>query len=129
LGVGIKDLILSTYNPETMGLWELFLSIKRLKKLNYDTQYLQIEFYSKLSLAVLPLITAIIGIPFGVYNPRNKKGYTVAIAAAIVVAMWITISLFLSLGKGGVLPPAYAAFGPTLLFGAVGLFLLGRVES
>ncbi|ADU96784.1 LptF/LptG family permease [Thermovibrio ammonificans] len=129
LGVSVKELLLSVNNPEAMGLLELFLTIKRLSKLNYDTNYLRVELYSKLALGLLPVITAIIGIPFGVYNPRNKKGYTVLLAAIIVVSMWITVSLFLSLGKSEVLPPLYAAFAPLLLFGAVGLFLLGRVES
>lgn len=129
LGVKTSDLKLSEKNPQLSGLLELYITIKRLQKLGYDTTDMEVEFYSKLALALFPIVVTAIGIPFGIYNPRNKKGYTVAIASLIVVFMWITTALFLSLGKSGLLPPTYAAFAPVMLFGAVGLFLLGRVES
>ena len=129
LGVGVKDLKLSEKNPQLSGLIELYLTIKRLSRIGYDTTEMEVELYSKLSLALFPIVVTAIGIPFGVYNPRNRKGYTVAIASLIIVVMWVTTALFLSLGKSGVLPPMYAAFAPLMIFGALGLFLLGRVEA
>ena len=77
----------------------------------------------------MPIIVTLIGIPLGVYNPRNKKGYTVIVAALTVVIMWITVSFFLSLGKGGVLPPLYASLAPLFIFASVGLILLGRLDT
>ena len=68
-------------------------------------------------------------IPLGVFNPRNKKGYTLVIAAALIVLMWITISFFTSLGKSGLLPPLYAAFAPEFMFLSIGLILLSRMET
>ena len=129
LGVDVKDLKLSGMNPQQSGLFKLYVTIKRLKKIGYNTTEMEVELYSKLALALFPIVVTAIGIPFGVYNPRNRKGYTLAIASLIVVFMWVTTALFLSLGKSGVLPPLYAAFAPLMLFGALGLFLLGRVES
>ncbi|WP_457680865.1 LptF/LptG family permease [Thermovibrio sp.] len=124
-----KELLASSISPQELGLIELFITIKRLAKIGYETRYLELELYSKLALALLPVVVALIGIPFGVFNPRNKKGYTVIFAALIIVSMWIVISLFLSLGKSGVLPPSYASFAPLFIFGALGLLLLGRVET
>ncbi len=124
-----KELLLSSTLPESMGLTQLFLTIKRLSRIGYETDYLSLELYSRLSLSLLPIVAVIIGIPFGVYNPRNKRGYTLLFAALLIVSMWIVISLFLSLGKSGVLPPSYAAFAPLFIFGAVGLTLLGRVDT
>jgi len=129
LGVYVKDLKLSGLNPQQSGLLKLYITIKRLRKIGYNTTEMEVELYSKLSLALFPIVVTAIGIPFGIYNPRNRKGYTLAIASLIVVVMWVTTALFLSLGKSGVLPPLYAAFAPLMLFGALGLFLLGRVES
>ncbi len=129
LGVDTKDLKLSEANPQTSGLIKLFITIKRLKKIGYNTTEMEVEFYSKLALALFPIVVTAIGIPFGVYNPRNRKGYTIIITSIIIVVMWVTTAFFLSLGKSGVLPPLYAAFAPVMLFGALGLFLLGRVEA
>lgn len=129
LGVDVKDLKLSSLNPQQSGLLELYITIRRLKTLGYNTRELEVEFYSKLALALFPIVVTAIGIPLGIYNPRNRKGYTLVIASLIVVIMWVTTALFLSLGKSGVLPPLYAAFAPLTLFGALGLFMLGRVES
>lgn len=129
LGVEVKDLKLSEMNPQQSGLIKLYITIKRLRKIGYNTRELEVELYSKLALALFPIVVTAIGIPFGIYNPRNRKGYTLAIASLIVVVMWVTTALFLSLGKSGVLPSLYAAFAPLILFGALGLFLLGRVES
>lgn len=129
LGITPKELLFSSVSPESMGLLELFLTVKRLSKIGYETNYLSLELYSRLALSLLPLVVVIIGIPFGVYNPRNRKGYTLLFAALLIVSMWVVISLFLSLGKSGVLPPSYAAFAPLFMFGAAGLILLGRVET
>lgn len=129
LGIDKKDLVFSKPEPETMGIVELFLLVNQLQKIGYDVTPLLVEMYSKLSISFLPVVVAIIGIPLGVFNPRNKKGYTLVIAALLIVAMWITISLFLSLGKSGVLPPLYASFAPVFLFLSVGLILLARVET
>ncbi len=129
LGVDVKDLKLSELNPQQSGLIKLYITIKRLRKIGYNTTEMEVELYSKLALALFPVVVTAIGIPFGIYNPRNRKGYTLAIASLIVVVMWVTTALFLSLGKSGVLPPLYSAFAPLMLFGALGLFLLGRVES
>jgi len=129
LGIGAKDIKLSAINPESMGLWELFLTAKRLEKIGYRADYLWLELYSRLALSLLPVVVTLLGIPFGVYNPRNRKGYTALFAAALIVSMWIVISLFLSLGKSGILPPSYAAFAPLFMFGALGLILLARVET
>jgi len=129
LGISAKEVKLSAVTPESMGLWELFLTAKRLERIGYRADYLWLELYSKVALSLLPVVVTLLGIPFGVYNPRNKKGYTALFAAALIVSMWIVISLFLSLGKSGVLPPSYAAFAPLFMFGALGLILLARVET
>ncbi|TCK06421.1 LptF/LptG family permease [Phorcysia thermohydrogeniphila] len=129
LGIDRNDLVFSKIEPETMGVVELFLFVKQLGKIGYDVTPFLVEMYSKLSLSFLPVVVAVIGIPLGVFNPRNRKGYTLVIAVLLIVSMWITISFFLSLGKSGVLPPFYSAFAPLFLFLSVGLVLLARTET
>ncbi len=129
LKVGIKEIKYSQPQPETMELFKLYITAKQMSKLGYNVSDMLVNLYSRLSLSLLPIVVAVMGIPLGMYNPRNKKGYTVVVAALLIVAMWITISFFLSLGKSGVLPPFYASFAPVLLFFSVGLILLARVET
>ncbi|RUM90970.1 MAG: hypothetical protein DSZ26_02060 [Thermovibrio sp.] len=129
LGVDIKDLKSSGTLPEAKSLSELFITIKRLERLGYDTRQFQMELYSKLAISLYSLVVTLIGIPFGVFNPRNRKGYTVLIVSTLIVLMWVTTSLFISLGKSGALPPIYASFAPLILFTSLGLILFGRVET
>ncbi len=129
LGISPKEILLSRRAPQERGLFELYLDIKRLERVGYESNQLQLELFSRLELALMPIVVTLIGIPLGVYNPRNKKGYTVIVAALTVVIMWITVSFFLSLGKGGVLPPLYASLAPLFMFASVGLILLGRLDT
>jgi lipopolysaccharide export system permease protein len=100
-----------------------------MEKIGYDARTYWVEFYTKFSIPLLPIIVALIGIPLGTYNPRNRKGYTLWVAIGLIVFMWIMISFFINLGKSGVLPPIYASFAPHILFLSVGLWLLARVET
>ncbi|WP_163328149.1 LptF/LptG family permease [Desulfurobacterium thermolithotrophum] len=129
LGIGKKDLIFTQIETETMSSFLLYKVIKQLKRAGYDTTGYLVDLYSKLAISLLPLVVAVIGIPLGVFNPRNKKGYTLVIAAALIVFMWITISFFSSLGKSGVLPPFYSAFAPEVMFLSIGLLLLARMDT
>jgi len=129
LGLKVKDLNLTERPIQVRSLSELYITAKRFKEMGYSTRNLELELYSRIALAIYPIVVVLIGIPLGIYNPRNKKSYTAALAGTIVVFMWVTTSLFLSLGKSGVFPPAYASFAPLMFFAAVGLFLMGRVET
>ncbi len=129
LGISPKEILLSRKPPQEKSLIELYLDIKKLEKVGYESNQLKLELFSRLALALMPFIATLIGIPLGVYNPRNKKGYTVIVAALTIVVMWITVSFFLSLGKGEVLPPFYASFAPLFIFSSVGLILLGRLDT
>lgn len=129
LGIGKKDIIFTRIEPETIDVFSLYHVIKQFRKVGYNVRNYLVDLYSKFAISFLPLIVTFIGIPLGVFNPRNRKGYTLVIAAAIIVLMWITISSFISLGKGGLLPPIYAAFAPEFMFLSVGLILLSRMET
>jgi lipopolysaccharide export system permease protein len=129
LGIGKRDLVLTRIEPEIMSSISLYRVIRQLEKVGYDVRSYLVDLYSKFAISFLPLVVAVIGIPLGVFNPRNKKGYTLVIAAALIVLMWITISFFTSLGKSGLLPPLYAAFAPEFMFLSIGLILLSRMET
>jgi len=129
LGVKLEELKLPSLLPQEKSLTELFVIVKQLERLGYDATQFRMELLSRLAISLYPIVVAIIGIPLGVYNPRNRRKYTVVLAGAIIVLMWITTSFFISLGKSGVLPPMYAAFAPLALFTAVGLIMIGRIES
>jgi lipopolysaccharide export system permease protein len=129
LGFRIKDLNVTEKPVQVKSLSELYLTVKRFRDMGYSARNVELELYSRLALAFYPVVVVLIGIPFGVHNPRNKKSYTAVLAAAVIVLMWVTTSFFLSLGKSSVLPPLYASFAPLMFFTAVGLFLMGRVET
>ncbi|MEO2068934.1 MAG: LptF/LptG family permease [Desulfurobacteriaceae bacterium] len=129
LGIDKKDLILKRIESDTINAFSLYKIIKQMERIGYDARNYLVDFYTKFSIPLLPIIVALIGIPLGVYNPRNRKGYTLWVAVGLTVLMWIIISFFINLGKSGVLPPIYAAFAPQVMFLAVGLWLLARTDT
>ncbi len=69
-------------------------------------------------------IVVFIAAPLGIVYSR--RGVLAGVASSILIffAMIFLNNLFLALGKGARLPAFAAAWGPDLLFGAVGAFLL-----
>jgi len=75
----------------------------------------------------LPLICVVVvflAAPMGiVYSRRGILG-GVAMAIGLFFSLVFASSLFIALGKGSRVPPFVAAWGPLLIFFAIGLFLL-----
>lgn len=70
------------------------------------------------------LVVIFLAAPMGiVYSRRGILG-GVAVAIGLFFSLVFTSSLFIALGKGGRLSPFVAAWGPLIVFMAIGLFLL-----
>ncbi len=116
--------------PELMSVLELFKVIEHLKRIGYNVNPYLVELYSKLFIPFTNVIAALLGVSFGVFNPRKvKRGYSIAVAAALTVLMWMSVAFFANLGKSGVLPPIYAASAPELIFLALSLILVARLPT
>jgi LPS export ABC transporter permease LptG len=118
-----------TKDPSKMNYAELGRYIGEVEKLGLDTTRLRVDRSSKISFPFVAVIMTLLGIPFAF--AMGKKGALVGVGVGLGVALvfWTTIGVFKSLGAVGILPVFLAAWGPPLLFGIVGLYLMARLKT
>jgi len=114
-------------DPENMSFSDLNAEIRDLSSKGIDTTESRVELWLKLAIPFASLVMALIGLPLA---SRHSRQASVAanMGAALVVGFsyWVVLALTISLGKGGVLPPALAAWTANVLFTTIGaIFFLG----
>jgi len=112
---------------ETLRLKSLWRFIVRNKEAGIDTHSYEVTFWSKISISLVPLIMALLGIPFATQHQRHSSiARDVTICFLLVVFYWLFYSTALSMGKSGAIAPILAAWGPNILFFAAGVFMILR---
>lgn len=112
---------------ETLRLKFLWKFIQRNKEAGIDTHGYEVTFWSKISLALVPLVLTILGIPFAVQHHRNSSvARDVSVCFLTVVLFWLLFSTALSMGKSGKIPPILSAWGPSILFFSAGIYLIRK---
>lgn len=110
---------------ETLRLKHLWRFIKRNQKAGIDTTSYEVLFWSKISLALVPLVMAILAIPFGVHRSRHTSlARDVTLCFFLIIIYWLFFSTALSMGKSGSLPPLIAAWLPSVMFFAIGVGMI-----
>lgn len=110
---------------ETLRLKFLWKFIQRNKDAGIDTHSYEVTFWSKISLALVPLVLTILGIPFAVQHHRHSSvARDITVCFLTVVLFWLIFSTALSMGKSGKISPLLAAWGPSILFFSVGIYLI-----
>ncbi len=129
LGISLNDLLFSKVDPEAESFITLLRNIQHLKDMGYNVNSFKVDLYNKISIPFIVIVAALFGVPLGSYNPRNRRGYTILVAAASIVLLWFAVSIFSALGKNGILPPLYASFSPEVGFASLALILFSRVHT
>ncbi|MGB8952732.1 MAG: LptF/LptG family permease [Candidatus Aminicenantales bacterium] len=115
--------------PAQMDFGELRQYIKEIREMGFDTVRFSVDLNYKISFPFVALIMTFLGAPFAF--SMGKRGTLVGIGISLGIAMvyWIAIGVFRSLGYIGFLTPFLAAWGPNLIFGLIGLYLLFRLRT
>ncbi len=115
--------------PDQMNFGELRKYIKEIEESGFDTVKFKVDLHYKISFPLAALIMTIIGLPFAF--SMGRRGTLVGIGLSIVIAMifWGAIGVFREMGMINFLPPFLSAWGPNLVFGLVGLYLLFTLKT
>ena len=70
------------------------------------------------------LLAVLIAAPIGIIYSRRGLLGGITLAIVLFFLLVLTSSVFLALGKGNRIDPGLAAWGPVVLFGAIGLLML-----
>ena len=121
--------ILTLYHLDQMSYRELQDYIGQIEKRGFETLKFKVDLNFKLTFPLASFIMALLGIPFAF--SMGKRGTLVGIGLGVIIAMvyWGTIATFRSLGYVNYLSPFLAAWGPSLIFGAVGLYLISTLKT
>jgi len=115
--------------PDQMSYGELRNYIEDIEERGFETVKFKVDLNYKISFPLASLIMTLIGIPFAF--SMGKRGTLVGIGLSIVIAMiyWGTIGIFKSLGYLNYLNAYLAAWGPNLIFGLIGLYLIFTLRT
>ncbi|MBU1027093.1 MAG: LptF/LptG family permease, partial [Candidatus Margulisbacteria bacterium] len=94
---------------EEMDSDELKSAIKVLERGGVSTKTLRTELFMKYSVPLTCFVFALIGIPFSMPSPRSGRTWGMVMTIVFMFTFYVFASVFKSLGKGGLLPPAVAA--------------------
>ena len=106
-----------------MGYRELGGYVGQLQASGLDVLEQRVALERKLSFPFVPIVMALIGIPFAVRIGRGGAMAGIGVGIGLAMTYWTMYSVFAALGTGGVLTPTLAAWAANLLFGAGALYL------
>jgi lipopolysaccharide export system permease protein len=125
-----KDFEVLRTETDEMPLRKLRRYIRKIESEGYDSTPYRVDLQVKISFPILNIITAFLGIPFALRLPRIG-GLAAAAGTSLVLGFtyWVLFAVTVSIGQTGMLPPLVAAWAANILFAALGIYLLLRVES
>ena len=112
-----------------MDYEELRDYIRDLQQSGFDTVRLKVQLQKKLAYPLITLVMAILAIPFSAQSRRGGALAGVAIALGVAIVYWVTAGIFEAMGNANQLPALLAAWGPDVIFGLAGGYLLLRVPT
>ncbi len=115
---------------QTLRLKYLWQFILHNRSAGINTAPQEMLFWSKINLALLPLIMTLIAIPICAQHqrkPNSAKSLTVCLL--LMVAYWVFYSFSSSLGRSATLSPLISIFLPTIVFALLGIAMVVKKEK
>ncbi|HEX9638667.1 MAG TPA: LptF/LptG family permease [Acidobacteriota bacterium] len=109
--------------PEQMAYRELERYVRRLERSGYDASEYRVDLAGKISWPAVPLIMALIGLPFAFRVGRHGAMFGVALSLLLAICYWVLLALFQAAGYAGWLGPLLAAWSANITFAMVALYL------
>ena len=101
----------------------------RIVESDVERRSFEVAHQKKWSTLFLPFVIALFTAPFALSLNRKGKAATVGYAVALWLLFMGVTSAFEQFGLSGALPPAVAVWGPLVVFGMLGVYLLSRVRT
>jgi lipopolysaccharide export system permease protein len=111
-----------------MDVAELSRYVNRLERDGYKSTAYQVEIQSRFSLAVTPLILALLGTGLALNREKVYLPALAAVGLGMMFLYWLIFGLSVSMGQAGRWPIVLAVWGPHGLAGALSGVLLSRAS-
>jgi LPS export ABC transporter permease LptG/LPS export ABC transporter permease LptF len=114
---------------EMMTVAELRRYVDELSASGLNVVHLAVELQHKLAFPFVTLVMTLLAIPFGVSTGRRGALYAIGLGIILALSYWIVTSLFVALGKSGLLAPVLAAWTPNIIVLGAAIYVFLTVRT
>jgi LPS export ABC transporter permease LptG/LPS export ABC transporter permease LptF len=114
---------------EMMTVAELRRYVDELSASGLNVVHLAVELQHKLAFPFVTLVMTLLAIPFGVSTGRRGALYAIGLGIVLALSYWIVTSLFVALGKSGLLAPVLAAWTPNIIVLGAAIYVFLTVRT
>jgi lipopolysaccharide export system permease protein len=107
-----------------MSLGELGRNLREATEKNAKYYLALMEYHKKFSIPFACFVFGLIGVPLGVQSRSAKRSFGTVLGLFFFLIYYIFLSAGWVFGEAGMCPPVLGMWGPNLVIGAVGLYLL-----
>lgn len=111
-------------DADMMTAAQLRRTISELAQSGFNYMPQAVELQRKVAFPFVTFVMTLLAVPFGVSTGRRGTLYGIGLGIVIALSYWLVMSVFIAIGKTGLLPPALAAWTPNILVSACALYLV-----
>ena len=116
-------------DTELMTVAQLRRSVRELSATGANVVPQQVDLQRKLAFPFVTFVMTLLAVPFGVTTGRRGALYGIGLGIVLALSYWFVMSVFVTIGKAGLLPPALAAWTPNIIVSACAIYLLLRTRT
>jgi lipopolysaccharide export system permease protein len=117
-----EDFKLLAREPEEFTFFDLQKQIADMKGKGIDATAYEVDLQVKLAVPFIAPLMVLLAVPFALKRAASSLALSFGIAILIAFGYWVLSAFCFSLGHGGALSPALAAWIPNTIFVMIGLF-------
>jgi lipopolysaccharide export system permease protein len=110
-----------------MSIDDIKEKMEERRRRGEETASLEIEVHKRYAFPFACIVFGLIGVPMGIQPRRSGRSYGFVFTLLIILAYYLSLTAFEITAVRFKLPPFLAGWGPNLLFGALGIYLLIKV--
>jgi LPS export ABC transporter permease LptG len=111
-------------DADLMTAAQLRRSVRELAATGANVVSQEVDLQRKLAFPFVTFVMTLLAVPFGVSTGRRGTLYGIGLGIVLALSYWFVMSVFVAVGKAGLLPPVLAAWTPNIIVSAAALYLL-----
>ncbi len=114
---------------DLMTVAQLRRTVRELAATGANVIPQQVDLQRKLAFPFVTFVMTLLAVPFGVTTGRRGALYGIGLGIVLALSYWLLMSVFVAVGKAGLLPPVLAAWTPNIIVSASAIYLLLRTKT
>ena len=114
---------------EMMTVGQLRRYVQELSASGLNVVPQAVELHRKMAFPFVTFVMALLAVPFGVSMGRRGTLYGIGVGIVLALSYWIVSSVFVAIGKGGLLAPVLAGWAPNIIVLGTACYLFLTVKT